>query len=62
MMIIIKVFVKRDILSMESVLGAFTNTHTHARTHSHARTHTHARTNALTHARKKDQKKKTIPQ
>ena len=49
--IIIDVFMKRKMLSVESVLSAYT--HAHARTYARAHTHalTHARKHACTHAR-----------
>ena len=43
--IIIKVFVKRKILSIETILNRQTDRHTHTHTH----THTHARAQAHTH-------------
>ena len=47
---IVKVFLKRKILSVETVSArARAHARTHARTHAHTRTHTHTGTN--THAR-----------
>ena len=44
LIIIIKVFLKRKILSLETILNAHTHTHTHthARTHRCTRTHEHS--------------------
>ena len=38
---IITVFIKRKILSVETILSTYTHAHTHARTHARAHTHTH---------------------
>ena len=38
-LIIIKVFIKREILSVEINLSTYTHTHTHARTHARTCTH-----------------------
>ena len=52
--IIIKVVLKRKILSLDTILSAHTyirsHARTHERTHTHARTHTHSRTHRYTHA------------
>ena len=60
---IIKVFLKSKILSVEIVLSAHTHVcprrssgtraraRTHTRAHTHTHTHTHARTHARTHTR-----------
>ena len=45
----LSIFIKREVLSVETILSAYTRAHTHAHTHTH--THTHARTQARTHAR-----------
>ena len=48
--IIMKVFIKCQILSEESILSTYMLTHTHTRTHArtHARTHTHTHTHTHT--------------
>ena len=48
---IIKVFVKRTIVSIETVLSAYTRTH--ARTHTHTHTHTQSLTKEQTAETKK---------
>ena len=69
--IIIKVFVKYKILSIETVVSActcmrehkHTHTHTHTRTHTHTHTHTHTRTRTRTHThthKHSDYKKVTL--
>ena len=55
---LIKAFIKRNILSVETILSArtdrqtdtHTHTRTHARTHAHTHTHTHTHTRAGAHA------------
>ena len=49
--IIIKVFIERKILSVDTVLSAYTHARTHVRTHActHARTHTHTQASTHTH-------------
>ena len=50
---VITVFLKRKILSLETILRARARTHTHTHTCTHARTHTstHAHTQARAHTR-----------
>ena len=48
--IMIKVFIKSEILSVETILSAYMHTlHTHACTHTHTCMHTHARAKTHTH-------------
>ena len=49
-MLIIQVFIEREIVSVVTILSAHTHTHTH--THTHARTHTgtHTGTRTLEHS------------
>ena len=49
MTIIIKVFIKRKILSSETVPSTYMYTQTHAHTHTHTHTPTHAHTRTHTH-------------
>ena len=45
--IILKIFIKRKIFSVATILSAYAHTRTHTRTHTH--THTHAHTQAAAH-------------
>ena len=47
--LIIKVFMKCKILSVETILSACMHAHMHAHTHARTRTHTHTHTCALVH-------------
>ena len=46
--IIIKVFIKYKILSIETILSAHTHTHTHTHTHKHTNTQEHFDYTSLT--------------
>ena len=48
--LIIKVFLKRKILSIETILTARASTHTHTHTHTHTDTHTHRGTRTHKHS------------
>ena len=51
--VLIIIFLKRKILSLETILSAYTRaralTHTHTHTHTHARTHARTHTHTHTH-------------
>ena len=44
-----KVFIKREILSVETILSAYTHTHAHTQTHRHTDTDTDTDTDTHTH-------------
>ena len=45
----IRVFVKREVFSIEIILSAYKRSRTHARTHAHTHTHTHTHTRTHEH-------------
>ena len=51
--IMIKVFIKCEILSVETILSAHTHAHAHTHTHTHSHTYTHTHTHTHTHTRAK---------
>ena len=49
LLLLTEVFLTHKIVSVQTIISAFTDARTHTRTHAHTHTHTHARARARAH-------------